>query len=163
MTGAVAEIAIERLPADFDRWPELLAMILRSFAYMNGIIDPPSSALRLTPSSLALKSANETCFVATKGQKLVGCAFAAEQSDVLYVGKLAVDPSEQGRGVGSRLMDAAQDLARRLNKPALELETRVELTGNHALFQRMGFVETARKAHAGFVRPTSITFRKHLA
>ena len=41
MTGAVAEIAIERLPADFDRWPELLAMILRSFAYMNGIIDPP--------------------------------------------------------------------------------------------------------------------------
>ncbi len=60
-------------------------------------------------------------------------------------------------------MDAVEDLARRLNKPALELETRVELTGNHALFQRMGFVETARNAHAGFVRPTSITFRKHLA
>ena len=57
MTDAVADIAIERLPADFDRWPELLALILRSFAYMDGFIDPPSSALRLTPDLLARKSA----------------------------------------------------------------------------------------------------------
>ena len=48
-------------------------------------------------------------------------------------------------------------------KPALELQTRIELTGNHAAFRRMGFVETARTAHPGFDRPTSITFRKRLA
>ena len=163
MTDAVVDIAIERLPAGFDRWPELLALILRSFAYMNGVIDPPSSALRLTPESLARKSANEVCFIALDGDRLAGCVFAAERPDALYIGKLAVDPAEQGKGIGRRLINAVEDLAHRLPKRALELETRIELTGNHATFRRMGFVEIARTAHPGFDRPTSITFRKRLA
>ena len=163
MTDAIADIAIERLPDGFDRWPELLDLILRSFAYMEGVIDPPSSALRLTPDTLAHKSAKEVCFVALDGERLAGCVFAAERPDALYVGKLAVDPGEQGKGIGRRLMNAVEELARRLPKPALELETRIELSGNHAAFQRMGFVETARTAHPGFDRLTSITFRKRLA
>jgi len=162
MTEAVAGIAVERLPAGFDRWPELLALIQRSFSYMGGVIDPPSSALRLMPESLAEKSANEVCFVALVGDRLAGCVFAAERPDVLYVGKLAVDPGEQGKGIGRRLMNAVEDLARRTAKPALELETRIELTENHATFRRMGFVEVACTAHPGFDRPTSVTFRKHL-
>jgi hypothetical protein len=42
------------------------------------------------------------------------------------------------------------------------LETRVELTQNHAIFRRLGFVETTRKAHPGFDRPTSVTFQKRV-
>ena len=48
-------------------------------------------------------------------------------------------------------------------KPALELQTRIELTGNHAVFARLGFHETERTAHAGYARPTSITMRKALS
>ncbi len=125
---------------------------------MDGVIDPPSSAHRLTPASLAEKTAKEFCFVARKGDRLVGCVFAGEHGDALYVGKLAVDPAEQGNGIGRRLIAAVEDLALRLRKPALELETRVELTGNPAFFRRMGFVEVGRTAHAGYDRPTSITF-----
>jgi GNAT superfamily N-acetyltransferase len=162
MNTAIAEAVIERLPADFDRWDDLLGLILSSFAFMNGVIDPPSSALRLTPASLSEKAAKEACFVALRDDRLVGCVFLAERADALYVGKLAVDPAEQGGGIGRRLMNAAEQLARRLNKPALELETRVELTSNHVAFMRMGFVETARTAHDGYDRLTSITFRKRL-
>jgi len=162
MSKAIAEVTIERLPEDFDRWEELLGLILSSFAFMNGVIDPPSSALRLTHASLAEKAVKETCFIAIKDGRLVGCVFVAERPDAFYVGKLAVDPAEQGKGIGRRLMITAEQLARRLNKSALELETRVELTGNHAAFTRMGFVEAARTAHAGYDRPTSITFRKSL-
>ena len=50
----------------------------------------------------------------------------------------------------------------RPSKPALELQTRVELGANHAAFQRLGFVEVGRTAHDGYDRPTSITFRKSL-
>ena len=54
----------------------------------------------------------------------------------------------------------AEQRARDLGLPVLELETRVELVENHLIFRRLGFVETGRKAHEGFDRPTSITFQK---
>ena len=89
--------------------------------------------------------------------------FAAERSDAFYIGKLAVDPASQGLGIGRALMRAVESLALQTGKPALELQTRVELMANHAAFRRMGFVEVGRTAHPGFDRPTSITFRKRLA
>jgi len=162
MNRAVAEIDVE-LADGFDRWQELLDLILRSFAFMDGVIDPPSSAHRLTPASLAEKAASEFCFTVRSADRVVGCVFARESGNALYIGKLAVDPAEQGNGIGRRLIAAVEDHARRLGKPALELETRVELTGNHAFFRRLGFVEVARTAHAGYDRPTSITFRKQFA
>ena len=44
---------IVRIGADFDRYAELHELILAAFAFMDGRIDPPSSAHGLTPSSLA--------------------------------------------------------------------------------------------------------------
>lgn len=66
----------------------------------------------------------------------------------------------QGQGLGRRLMQAAEDLARSRGKAAIELQTRVELTANHAAFARLGFHETDRTAHDGHDRPTSVTMRK---
>lgn len=156
-------VEISRLPDDFSRWDELLGLIMRCFAYMDGIIDPPSSAHRLTPALLCDKARAETCFIASRDGDLVGCIFAAERQDALYVGKLAVDERLRGHGIGRALMQAAEHHARACGKPALELQTRIELPANHATFARMGFVEVARTAHEGFDRPTSITFRKALA
>ena len=48
-------------------------------------------------------------------------------------------------------------------KPMLELQTRIELTANQAAFRKLGFHETARTAHAGYDRPTSVTMRKVLS
>jgi hypothetical protein len=60
-------------------------------------------------------------------------------------------------------MAAAEACARSLGRTALELQTRVELTGNQAAFARLGFRETGRTAHEGFDRPTSVTMRKEIA
>lgn len=152
--------AISRLDANFEWWDELLQLILRSFASMDGVIDPPSSAHRLTAESLREKAGVEAGFIATVDGRLVGCVFARERESDFYVGKLAVDPGLQGRGIGKRLMQAVEALARERGKAALELETRIELTGNHASFARLGFRETARTAHPGYAMATSITMRK---
>jgi predicted N-acetyltransferase YhbS len=157
-----SDIAIERLPADFDRWQELLDLIDEAFAYMDGVIDPPSSAKRLTSANLAQKARDEVCFIARDGNRLVGCAFVAERLDSLYVGKVAVAQDMQGLGVGKALIGEAEKLARERGKPMLELQTRVELVGNQAAFARLGFRETERTAHPGYNRPTSITMRKLL-
>jgi hypothetical protein len=68
-------IQIARIGEDFGRWDELLALILSSFAYMDGVIDPPSSAHRLTLASLAQKARDEIEFAAIEGGKLTGCMF----------------------------------------------------------------------------------------
>ncbi len=157
------KIDLRHVSGDFARIEELLSLIRRSFAYMDGRIDPPSSAYRLTAEILREKCAVETAIVAVDGDKLVGCVFLAEKPDHFYLGKLAVDPACQGMGVGRLLVVEAEAVAKAAGKPVLELQTRIELTDNHLAFARMGFAETGRNAHEGFDRPTSITMRKALA
>ncbi|EJC82011.1 acetyltransferase, N-acetylglutamate synthase [Rhizobium leguminosarum bv. trifolii WSM2297] len=155
-------MTIIALDHSFTRWDELLALILASFASMNGRIDPPSSALKLTAESLAEKARAEIGHVAIDGGKLTGCLFLRPEADCLYVGKLAVLPEVQGKGLGKQLLAIAEQTAARLGLPALRLETRIELTDNHAVFAAWGFSRTAEKAHPGFARTTFVEMRKTL-
>ena len=152
-------ITVRRAPPDFADWERVRALILAAFAYMEGRINPPSSALRLTAQSMKADAEKGALLLAERGGELVGCVFAQVKGDALYIGKLAVRPGLQGEGIGRKLVDAARTEARRLGLGMLELQTRVELTENHATFARMGFVKTGETAHDGFDRPTSITMR----
>ncbi|NLS01788.1 GNAT family N-acetyltransferase [Rhizobium sp. P32RR-XVIII] len=153
---------IIRIDASFSRWGELLQLILSSFAYMNDRIDPPSSALGLTPQSLAEKAANEIGYLALEGEDLLGCMFLKQEPECLYIGKLAVAPEAQGGGVGRQLLQIAEGVAKERGLPALRLDTRIELTENHVVFAGWGFARTAEKSHPGFDRITYIEMRKAL-
>ena len=154
---------IAKIGEEFNRWQELLALIMSSFAYMDGVIDPPSSAHRLTLENLAQKARVEIAFVALDGDEIVGCLFCRpEPPACLYVGKLCVSPKAQGKGIGRMLLEQAEALARELALPALRLETRIELIANHTKFAAWGFVKTAENAHAGYNRTTSIEMTKFL-
>ncbi|MDS7595754.1 GNAT family N-acetyltransferase [Agrobacterium tumefaciens] len=156
-------IEVVRIDSEFAREGELLALIRSSFAYMDGVIDPPSSAHKLTPENLAAKINNETAFAALDGGEIVGCIFCKPEPPAgLYIGKLAVSSASQGKGIGYRLLERAEALARELALPALRLETRIELVGNHTRFASWGFVKTAENAHAGYDRTTSIEMTKRL-
>jgi ribosomal protein S18 acetylase RimI-like enzyme len=163
VTSLAADLAIDPIPGGFERWEELLAVIRESFAYMDGVIDPPSSVHRLSAQTLRDKAQAEIGFLALAEGRIAGCVFIAEQADHFYLGKLAVLPAYQGRGVGKRLLEAAERQAVNAGKPLMELQTRVELTGNQRAFRSLGFIETGRSAHEGFDRPTSVTMRKRLA
>ncbi|MEM9046689.1 MAG: GNAT family N-acetyltransferase [Pseudomonadota bacterium] len=142
-------------------WEAIHALLTRAFAFMEGQIDPPSSLTRMAPDCLARKAEAETVLLATS-PGLIGCLFAKPQDGALYLGKIAIDPDHQGQGIGRALVTAAEELARQNSQTALVLETRIELTENHAAFARLGFVKTAETAHPGYDRPTSITMRKVL-
>jgi predicted N-acetyltransferase YhbS len=130
-------------------WAAILALIRRVFSGMEGRIDPPSSLHALTAA--ALQDGGEVWVIG-----------APPVAGALYLGKLAVEPALQGRGLGRRLVALAEARARELGLPALELQTRVELVENHAAFRAMGFEKVGETAHAGFARATSFTFRKRL-
>ncbi|QRM45615.1 GNAT family N-acetyltransferase [Rhizobium sp. BG4] len=154
---------IVRLDEGFGRWSELVELILSSFAHMNGRIDPPSSALDLTPDALRAKAVAEIGYVALQDGAIAGCMFLRPESACLYLGKLAVAPELQGRGIGKQLLAVAEAVARERSLETIRLDTRIELTGNHAAFAAMGFVRTAEKSHPGFDRVTYVEMRKTLA
>lgn len=139
-------------------WPAVLALLHRAFAPMEGVIDPPSSLHRLTADDIAAQSRSGEVWVI--GAPAIACVFLTPKADALYVGKLAVDPSQQGRGHARALIGIAATRARALGLPALELQARVELAANHATFTALGFTRTGATAHAGYDRPTSYTFRR---
>ena len=155
-------IEVLPLPASFTDWEGLRLLIRRAFGPMDGVIDPPSSTHLLTADSLAEKAKREQAFIAQDGEQLVGCVFLEDRGTHLYLGRYAVDPAFHGQGIGRALMDAAFAHASALGRPEIELQARIELTDNHAIFNRLGFTEFARTSHAGYTRPTSITFRKVL-
>lgn len=159
MTGAIRfEIGADR----FDDWTGLHRLLTTCFAYMEDRIDPPSSLNRMTPESLRAKASEETLVLGFSGADLVACGFLKETGSAIYLGKIAVLPAFRGKGILRSIVGIAEDLARARGKPALELETRIELIENHQAFGALGFVRTAEKAHAGFARPTSITMTKRL-
>jgi len=153
-------VAITEAPPAFDRWDELHALLMASFAYMDGRIDPPSSLLRMDPQTLAGKARFEKLLLAIENDHVVGCLFLRAEPEALYAGKLAVDSAFRGKGIARKLFAAAENQARRAGLPFLELQTRIELTENHETFARLGFEKTGETAHAGYGRPTSITMRK---
>ena len=148
--------------AVFCDWARVLELIRGAFAYMDGRIDPPSSMHRLTVDVIEKKVKNELCFLAHDGFEITGCVFCDPRDKALYVGKLAVDPAHQGKGIGRALMARAEAEARSRGLAVLELETRIELSENHAAFARLGFQKTGESAHAGYDQSTSITMRKPL-
>lgn len=151
-------LAIDEAFAD---WDALLALILESFASMHPRIAPPSSALRLTLDSLREKARAEMAYAAIEDGRLLGCIFCKpEPPDCLYIGKLAVAPEAQRKGVGRRLLEAATEYAVAQGLSCLRLETRIELTENHGVFARWGFVRSADGIHPGFSRTTFIEMRK---
>ncbi|ASV87677.1 MULTISPECIES: GNAT family N-acetyltransferase [Ochrobactrum] len=148
--------------SDFDRWKDLLRLIQESFAYMDGIIDPPSSARHLTADNLQEKAKDETGFAAFIGEELAGCVFIKEKDDHFYLGKLAVARGFEGQGTGRNLVEKVEQHAVTCGKPVMELQTRIELTRNHAVFEKLGYRKVAETAHTGFTRTTSITMRKEI-
>jgi GNAT superfamily N-acetyltransferase len=149
-----------RCVAPFD-WGAILALLRAEFAYMQGVVDPPSSLNRLTEEDIAEQA--RVGEVWAIGTPPIACVFFTLKPQALYIGKLAVSAQHRRKGLARALMALAETRARALGLPALELQTRVELAENHATYLALGFAETGRTAHPGYDRPTSVTYRKRVS
>ena len=143
------------MPGDLG---EVLPLLRAAFAGMEGRVDPPSSLHRLDAGTLERQAL--TSEIWGLGQPLEAVAVFTPQPDALYLGKIA--SRSPGRGHARALIRQAEDRARALGLPRLRLQTRVELTENHATFAALGFAKTGETAHEGYDRPTSLTFEREL-
>ena len=84
--------------------------------------------------------------------EVAGYMVAWPEADAYFIEIIGVDPDQQGRGLGRRLIEHAEAEAIRLHLPALRLHTHVLMTENLAMYAHMGFVATHRATEKGFDR-----------
>ncbi len=145
---------------DSSSIPDILNLVQQAFAYMEAHINPPSSMHRLTLSSI--RNACSEGEVWTIGDGPDACVFIKKKGDYLYIGKLSVRENMKGKGLARALIEISEKRAKLMGLSGLELETRIELTENHEIFRRLGFVKIGEGVHKGFDRPTYIVMRKNI-
>jgi ribosomal protein S18 acetylase RimI-like enzyme len=125
-------IHIRRLSAS-DSLEELTDLLHRAYAFL------ASLGLRYVATYQDVETtrrriANGECYVVVSGDAIIGTITYyppgvkkgtpwREQSDVATIGQLAVEPEYQHRGIGTRLMQHAEECARRDRAAELSLDT----------------------------------------
>jgi ribosomal protein S18 acetylase RimI-like enzyme len=104
-----------------------------------------------TTAQLLRDSGAET-LVAVLDEEAVGFVVVEVGSGLGHVNAIAVAAGQRGRGIGQRLMEAAESSARRRGARRLSLHTAQANLAALALFLRCGFSITQRSA-AGYSRP----------
>lgn len=85
-------------------------------------------------------------------EDIVGLLVLEDCESFLLLDNVAVDPACHGQGHGRRLMDFAEEEARRRGYAVVELYTNEVMIENIALYGRLGYAETKRERVAGYDR-----------
>jgi GNAT superfamily N-acetyltransferase len=93
---------------------------------------------------------NGTCFVAVKGDRIIGTITFKmphgghgvawlDRPDVGHIGQMAVEPECQNRGIGARLMKHAEDYARSQGLAELALDTSEQADHLISWYRHLGY------------------------
>jgi ribosomal protein S18 acetylase RimI-like enzyme len=131
-----------RLATDADR-ARLIPLINSAFS-----IETFLEGTRTDEESLASMMQEGDLLAAEDGNgRLVGCVYTEVRGGRGYMGMLTVDPARQRSGLGTRIMEAAEDHLRRRGCKAIDilvLNLRTELP---PIYRRHGYVETGTQHH----------------
>jgi N-acetylglutamate synthase-like GNAT family acetyltransferase len=139
-------------PANIGDLPQLTALINSAYrgeeakqgwTHEADLID---GVLRTDESSLIkmLEEKDSVILKYEEDEMIVGCVFLQQKHDHLYLGMLSVKPNIQARGVGKKLLAAAEDHARNLGIHKIEMTVisiRKELI---AWYERRGYRDTGK-------------------
>lgn len=91
-------------------------------------------------------------WVAEQTGRVVAILVLEPEADHLLLENLAVDPDQQGSGIGQELLRLAEQQARLLGLAEVRLYTNEAMTENLAYYSRRGYRETHRTIDDGFHR-----------
>jgi GNAT superfamily N-acetyltransferase len=85
--------------------------------------------------------------IAREDDRLLGCVqVSAKENGLAYFGLLTVDPSRQARGLGKRLIDAAEEAARtQFRADRIEITVIRQRSELIAYYERRGYVLTGEE------------------
>jgi GNAT superfamily N-acetyltransferase len=104
-----------------------------------GWLTPPSGALAETEDDVRLDLRESGGALARLDGAPVGALRLRVEPKALWARRVAVDPAQQGSGVGRALMRWAERLAAARGLPEVRLGVRAQLPGNRAFYERLGY------------------------
>jgi predicted N-acetyltransferase YhbS len=81
-------------------------------------------------------------FVAENNGEMVGCVYVEPRGERAYLGLLSVDPDKQQRGMGSRLMRAAEDFCVAAGCRLMDIKIVNLRTELPSYYRKFGYSET---------------------
>ncbi|SRR5260221_124216 len=95
-----------------------------------------------------------------KDKKIIGCVRLLKHGTQLYLGMFAVDPTEQNKGVGKKILLAAEVEARKQNCKSIDMTVISERTELIDWYKRNGYVQVGEKKPMVFDNPAGEFLRR---
>ena len=86
------------------------------------------------------------------GSPVIGLISITQADDLILIENVAVHPDHQGSGLGRRLMEFAEQYARKHHIRRLALYTNEVMTENQAIYVHLGYQVTSRRTENGYHR-----------
>ena len=96
--------------------------------------------------------ARDGVFVAEINGRLAGILVLSVNADEIVLDNVAVLPEYQGIGIGGKIIQYAEDEARRRGFHLIKLYTNESMKENLALYAHMGYVEIDKRSENGYKR-----------
>jgi ribosomal protein S18 acetylase RimI-like enzyme len=145
--GPGAEVAVRPArPGDVETMARIAQAAYELYLPRIGREPPPMRA------DFGALVARGDVWVAEQDALVVAYVVLLVAADHLVVENVAVLPSHQGSGIGSRLLQLAEDRARARGRPEVRLYTNEAMTENLGYYPRRGYRETHRVTEHGFRR-----------
>ena len=84
---------------------------------------------------------------------LAGCVYVEQRGERAYLGLLSVDPTLQRTGIGSALMNAAENHCSKIGCHFMDLRIVNLREENHVFYSRRGYVETGTEPFPSNLTP----------
>jgi predicted N-acetyltransferase YhbS len=139
ISGTIREAA----PADADR---IAALVNRAFLAESWF----KSEDRTNASQVRNLLGKGLFLLLEEESRLLACVYLEPQGDRIYLGMLSVEQDVQGRGLGRRMMQEAEDFSRRAGHVAMDIRIvhlREELP---PYYRQLGFVEAGTEPAPNF-------------
>ena len=160
MRGRAPRMAIRR--ADESDAPAIAEVRNAAAAALTAAHGHGHWSSRTRPESVARGFSRAQVLVAVRGTSVAGTltlqakkpwaidvAYFTPVPRALYLIDMAVDPKFQRRGIGRRLLEAAEEAARTLPAQALRLDAYDGLAGAGGFYARAGMREVGRVSYRG--------------
>lgn len=124
-----------------DAWPAraFASELANAFARYRVAIEQPASDSAAPEARGPIAALRRRLGRRVPRERIVGFSGVWYMQDQLHLVTIAVDPAQQSRGIGARLMLDCIDLARAAELPEVVLEVRVGNARAQSLYARFGF------------------------